>query len=173
MRFGQGNTYPPSFPFLLPPSPLGLDKLVRAAVNCGCWQSGAAAEGDGPGGITRMLSACPRPSDSVVYLNIYELQTHSPTHTESALPVQNSSRVNNLDEAVTQPPKDRGLTSRGQQPPLAKGEPHFYQKLILEVIPSPPSKIQKGFWFIVLFCFGGTGADSEPQHGCFSTPSGS
>lgn len=101
---------------------------------------------------------------------VYELQTHSPTHPESALPVQNCSRVNNLDEAVTQPPKDRGLTSRGQHPPLAKGEPHFYWKLILEVIPSPLSKIQKGFWFIVL-CFGNE-VDSEP-HGWFSTPSGS
>ena len=173
MRFSQGNTYPPSFPFLLPTSPPRLDKLAKAAVNCGCWQSGAAAEGDGPGGITQMLSACPRPSDSVVYLNVYELQTHSPTHTESALPVQNSSRVNNLHEAVTQPPKDRGLTSRGEQPPLAKREPHFYQKLILEVIsslPLPP-KYKKGFG--LLFCFLGMGADSEPQHGWFSTPSGS
>ena len=82
--------------------------------------------------------------------NVYELQTHSPTHTESALPVQNCSRVNNLDEAVTQPPKDRGLTTRGQHPPLAKGEPHFYWKLILEDHPFPSLQNTKR---VLVYCF--------------------
>ena len=44
---------------------------------------------------------------------------------------------------MTQPPKDWAQTSVGQHPPMAKGEPHFYRKLILEITSSPPSKKEK------------------------------
>lgn len=78
------------------------------------------------------------------YLSLPHTQTHTHTHTHganspSSTALSGEQRGLSYDSA----PTGQGPDIRGQHPPLVKGEPHFYQKLILGFASSPPSEKKK------------------------------